>query len=409
MKVALVLTRNPFFEASGRTQVLKTVMRSYLALGHAITAYVFDAESEVPPEFRNISFVWLGRPRKSELLWAVIRSLVYRQSLNSQIYKSNRIDKFLAKQSDLHDFDIWYFDMVRTESYAKNTTGKKIVDLDDLLSARYRAASMKRQDANYLGYFGSGVPRFVSGIFRYFSRFVLIREFYLLREEEREICRRSDLVVLVNEEEASKLAAKSRCNVESMPMSVPINPVSLGSYSSGEIKLMFLGGLDYQPNLEALQFFSKQILPACRAMDGFPKIKLTVVGRAPSQLQALVGDDEIEYKGFVDDLYTEFSLHNVFVAPIVSGTGLKTKVLEAMGAGMPVLATSFAMSGVGAINGVHYLEFNTPNEFFNLVKEIAEDGVDLGLISSEGCKLVSSKYSADKVASKWGSLLEELI
>ena len=75
----------------------------------------------------------------------------------------------------------------------------------------------------------------------------------------------------------------------------------------------------------------------------------------------------------MDDVATELSRHRAFVAPMVEGTGVKTKVLEAMAAGLPVVTTSAGVRGLSVEDGVHCLVADTGEEFLERLEQLARD------------------------------------
>ena len=96
--------------------------------------------------------------------------------------------------------------------------------------------------------------------------------------------------------------------------------------------MLFLGSFRHLPNQEALQWFLRQVLP--HVLEGHPEAKLIVVGSDPPPRHALppVGD-AVELRGFVPDVREPLASCSLFICPILSGSGMRVKLLEAMAAG----------------------------------------------------------------------------
>ncbi len=86
-------------------------------------------------------------------------------------------------------------------------------------------------------------------------------------------------------------------------------------------------------------------------------------GAVPRGVRRSSSHPAIRFLGYVDDVGAELSRHRAFVAPMVEGTGVKTKVLEAMAAGLPVVTTSAGVRGLAIEDGVHCLMADTGEEF----------------------------------------------
>lgn len=160
--------------------------------------------------------------------------------------------------------------------------------------------------------------------------------------------------------------------------------------------LLFTGVMDYPPNVEAMTFFINKVLPLVRGK--IPDVSLTVAGRNPTvELQSLVSQiPNVKLTGFVEDIRPFFDEATVCIAPIVSGSGLKNKVLEAWSMSKPVVATSFSCNGIDAVHGRNILIADTPRLFADSVITLLSDFVQRERLAEAGRKTVETSYS-------WGS------
>ena len=105
-------------------------------------------------------------------------------------------------------------------------------------------------------------------------------------------------------------------------------------------RLIFTGTMDFRPNYEAAEWFIQRVLP--RIVARRPDVRFVVAGANPGPgLRALAGPN-VEVTGWVDDMPTELARSALYVAPMVSGSGFKNKVVEALAAGTHVVGTQFA-------------------------------------------------------------------
>jgi glycosyltransferase involved in cell wall biosynthesis len=150
--------------------------------------------------------------------------------------------------------------------------------------------------------------------------------------------------------------------------------------------VVFVGTLNYFPNEDAVLFFAKEVLPALRAHS--PAWRLLVAGRgAPLALQRRLSHcPGVEFRGAVQDVAELYRPAGLVVAPVQAGGGTKIKVLEALGYGRPLVATSHAAYGLGLADGVHFLQAKTPSEWVAACRRLAEDpelGARLGTTGRE--------------------------
>ena len=109
--------------------------------------------------------------------------------------------------------------------------------------------------------------------------------------------------------------------------------------------MLFLGSFRHIPNQHALAWFTRDVLP--RVLERCPDARLVVVGSDPPPRHSLPeAADAIELRGFVDDVREPLSRYAVFVCPILSGSGMRVKLLEAFAAGIPVVSTRVGAEGL---------------------------------------------------------------
>ncbi len=137
-------------------------------------------------------------------------------------------------------------------------------------------------------------------------------------------------------------------------------------------RVLFVGFLPHTPNEEGLRWFLDAVWPQVQRAE--PDARLTVIGAGASN--ALLGhmhDSGAEYRGFVEDLRAVYAESRVYVAPIFTGGGIRTKILEAMTAGVPVVASSFAPLGLGTEEGKHLLISDAPAVFAQQILRLLRD------------------------------------
>ncbi len=166
---------------------------------------------------------------------------------------------------------------------------------------------------------------------------------------ERRYYPRVAAVVVVTEAEAERL----RKRIPAAHVVVVGNGVDAGpdpGPPSGEPVLGFHGVLARRPNVDAARTLVADVLPLVRRQ--VPNARALLVGRAPVREVREMASTAVEIASSVPDVRPWLEKMAVYVAPMVSGAGIKNKVLEAMAAGLPVVTTSVGATGIGGGPGV---------------------------------------------------------
>ena len=133
--------------------------------------------------------------------------------------------------------------------------------------------------------------------------------------------------------------------------------------------MLFLGSFRHPPNLEALDWFARKVLP--RVLERLPEARLVIVGADPPPRHSLPDfGDHMELRGFVDDVREPLSRYSVFVCPILSGSGMRVKLLEAFAAGIPVVSTKLGAEGLAERDGEICALADSPEEFVEKILEL---------------------------------------
>lgn len=214
----------------------------------------------------------------------------------------------------------------------------------------------------------------------------------------------SDGVIVVTETEKQVLAKS--VDADRITVIPNIHPVDHPNASPPFIDrqgLLFVGGFDHAPNVDAVNYFCKDVLPLIR--QALPGCVLHVVGsNMPDSIRQLKSDD-INPIGYLQSLDAIFSEVRLFVAPLRYGAGLKGKVGQSMSYGVPVVGTSIAFEGFNLVDRQHGLLGDTPADFAEALIEGYTNPLLWSTISQGAKQLVESNFSPQKIAANVNALL----
>ena len=133
--------------------------------------------------------------------------------------------------------------------------------------------------------------------------------------------------------------------------------------------IVFSGNLEYHPNIEAVRWFRSEIWPRLR-----DSTEWRLIGRNPEAVRRIVGGDaRIRLIGPVDDAVAAIAEAKVCVAPLLSGSGTRFKILEAWAAARAVVSTTLGAEGLGGRSGEHLLIADDPEGFASAVLRLLAD------------------------------------
>jgi glycosyltransferase involved in cell wall biosynthesis len=165
------------------------------------------------------------------------------------------------------------------------------------------------------------------------------------------------------------------------------------SFDSTRKKLMYVGFLGWEPNVQGLLWFIEEVWP--RLVQRHPDLEFDIVGKNPDQrLQgAAAAWAGIRLTGFVADLQTVYRDSRVSVAPLLFGSGMKVKVLDAMARGIPTVTTPVGAEGIEAEDGRHLLIADEPGLMADRISALLEDAEQWQRLQHYSRKLISERYT----------------
>jgi len=223
-------------------------------------------------------------------------------------------------------------------------------------------------------------------------------EWRMLRRYERSLYPRCALIYSVSDVDALSIRqfCGERSPVAVVPISVDVDGVAQANPVGAGHELLFLGGLHWPPNADAVGYFIDEILPIVRNL--VPDVHLTVVGRTdmPGQHRFREGTG-VTFAGHVPDIEPFFQRGRAMVVPLRSGSGMRVKILDALARGMPTVSTTIGCEGIDATSGRDLLIADTPAAFADAVVRVLMDDRLAMCLSTSSRALVQRKYSESVV------------
>jgi len=183
------------------------------------------------------------------------------------------------------------------------------------------------------------------------------------REQELDVVKRVDLVLSYNEVEHAVITSHTDGQVKVMKCPWVVSPPATIAPLSERKDLCFLANFDHYPNVEGLKWFCKDVMP----MLAEHHLRLMVYGSNLGDAIKELANEWVVPVGHVHDVGEAYQKHRVFVAPLLSGAGVKGKVVSAMAYGIPLVLTPIAAEGIGLRHGFDCLLARTPEQWVSSI------------------------------------------
>ncbi len=233
------------------------------------------------------------------------------------------------------------------------------------------------------------------------KRWFLGREARIIRKLEGQACRRAQAVLAVSHEDkqALQVIAGESVPIEVVPITVDaknFTPIWEARNPDPD-RLLTIGTMFWLPNSEGVMWWLREGYQQLRAMR--PGLTYDIVGaRPPRALQALAEQCEgVRLHGYVADAVPFWKHAGALAVPILSGGGVRVKILEAMAMGVPVVSTTIGCEGLDVRDGEHLLVADTPAAFARACANVLQDKELALRLARNARQLILEHYDA-KVA-----------
>lgn len=312
--------------------------------------------------------------RQSNRLLMALKSLALNQAYDVAWLRSSKFAEELKAVLAGTSFDVIHVDTIGMWQYVQRENGYVVLNHHNIESHMMSRRAAKRH---------------------LIARFYLEHQAEKLRRLEQKACTAVDMNVTCSEMDSQRLRRHADANCHVIPNGVDTDYFTRSRpYTpSSDPRLIFVGGLDWYPNREAVDYLIADIWPAVIKL--IPQSRLTIVGRGRSPLleKAASMSTDISLAGFVADVRPYLEDASVFVCPIMDGGGTKLKVLDAFSMGVPVVATPASIEGIDAVRGKHYLSAETADQFAECILSLATRPDLATRLSACARELIDSKYA----------------
>jgi glycosyltransferase involved in cell wall biosynthesis len=225
-------------------------------------------------------------------------------------------------------------------------------------------------------------------------RWLLERDWRLLKRYEARLCREFDAVTAVIQEDKVALedALGGASDIQVIPITVDTDEVARVARQPGADHVSLIATMYWPPNIDGALWFAREVWPLIRARR--PNTVFDVIGaRPPQEIVALSHNGSgIHVTGYVEDLDPYLRQAGVFVVPLRAGGGMRVKILNALAQGLPIVSTAIGCEGIQAGHERDILIADTPAAFADAVLRVLQDSALAARLAENGRALAETVY-----------------
>ena len=197
----------------------------------------------------------------------------------------------------------------------------------------------------------------------------------------------------VDKEELIKSGVKVPIYVSPAAVNTP-----LLSYRGWNGKIVFLGGYGHIPNQEGLNWFLNSVVPNIN-WEKYPNVRIDIVGKGWSESMFTNLSDKVKiyFHGFVEDLSSVMS-GAIMIVPILSGSGMRMKILEASALGVPFVTTTVGVEGLDFVDKSSCLIADTTEAWVDALENLMNSESLRFKLSESASLIYCEKYSVDALS-----------
>lgn len=374
---------------------------SFLEAGQSIT------DLEEKPSF--IKHVKLAQPisYKEKIKNLLFKTFMRRQwPLQCSLYYSEENERKIKDHCSQINPDYIFTDMIRTAMYYdafEQSSALKVLDMDDLLSARYKRQLQSPYTSNISGQYTNKLPMGIRTLIgnRFIKKLVLTVEWQLTQKAEVFYANLYDRVIFVSQVETDYLNRILPEKAITIPVGINLFNDERLSIKAEKNILSFVGNLNVAANVDSLRWIIEDILPKIHH-----DVKLLVIGKCPSHiLEQYKDNNKLIFSGRVDDLVAYVRKGQIFLSPLLYGTGIKTKILEAMAMGVPVVTNDVGAEGINAQHKEAFWIENSPEEIAVRIDDLLDHYDKALAVARNAKKVVEVNYEWNKIWGKFADIL----
>lgn len=387
MKVLQICNKPPYPSVDGGTMAMNSITQGLLREGCEVKVLAVESDkhpadkSKMPAEYLNVTrfeseYIDLGiKPLPAAV------AMLCGESYHVKRFLSDGFAARLRAILEQEEFDVVHLESLFMTPYVpliRRLSKAKVV----LRSHNVEHAIWQRVAAS--------TPHG-------FKRWYLKHLSLTLRAYELEHVNDYDGVVCITRDDAEYFKANG-CRRPLAVIPFGVEPEEVANVDVEPGSLFHIGAMDWMPNRESIAWLLDEVWPVVHRE--VPQARLYLAGRKMPQKWMTAQIDGVSVVGEVPDAGYFIAGKQINVVPLLSGSGIRVKIIEAMSMGKAVVTTTVGARGIEYTNGVNLLIADTPAQFATQIKRLVEDQDYCRSVGEAAARLVAEQYDVSKLTGR---------
>ena len=398
MKILILTHRVPFPQNGGYPIVVGNTIRGLVGMGHQVSLVSLNDQKqsdkivETDELLEQINYRSYNIDTSVSITDAII-NLFSQHSANIDRYYDVAFERLLIREVRNTAYDIIQFEGLFVAPYLdgvrKNTTAKLI----------YRAHNIEHQVWERLALQKSDPFK------KIFLKLVAAR----IKKYELQHLNSFDAIAsFTQQDKITMLKYGSKIDIEVIPVGIDMRRYQPGPHKTEFPSLFFLGSLSWMPNREGIEWFLENF--RTDLADGELRTKFYVAGNdIPEQFDEYEVMGKIYIQGEVDDALDFVNSKAIMIVPLLSGGGMRVKIVEGMAMQKCIISTSLGAEGIQYHDGVNILIADTREEFFRAIKRCIADEDYCKMIGSNARRMIEQQHDINAISSRLVTFYERVL
>lgn len=367
MKVLILCNKPPYPPREGGPIAMHAIIAGLLHSDIKVKVLSVNSNKystkleEIPTEYKAKTGIELVDVDLSVTIAGALKNLLKNRSYSIERFKSKEFENKLIDILKNEEFDIIQIELIHLSPYIetirKNSKAKIVLrahNVEHLIWERIVKNERNPFKKLYIKHVAATLKQYELNILSKYDAILAITE-----KDASFFRRHTDKPVVVipfgvTKSDLEKCADNDNSSTHKSPIRIKSNST-----------LFHLGSMDYQPNIEGIDWFLKNIWDEVKTRR--PDAKLVLAGRnMPDELWKLNGSKGIEIVGEIEDAKKFMQENGTMVVPLLSGSGIRIKIIEGMSLGKPIISTSIGAEGINYEDGKNILIADSVEKFIEI-------------------------------------------
>ena len=400
MKILQLSHKVPYPPLDGGSIVIHSLTKGLLSLGHRVKVLSIISPkreiglNDIDENYKNsVDLGLIKVDTRIKPLEAAKNLFFQKESYHTSRFNSKSFSKAIEATLKKEEFDIIQLESIFVLNY-----------LSEIRKHSKAKIVLRTQNIEHLIWEGL-IENEKNPLKKWYLKILTKR----LKAYELEQMALLDGVIPITDYDADYLQRKQvkAKHLKAIPFGLNLNKFLEANDSDNSSKALFhLGSMDWRPNLEAVDWFLNQVWLKSNLHE---KTSLYLAGKFMPERIKNLNNDQLIVQGKIDFPIQYMADKKIMIVPLLSGSGIRVKIIEGMAMGKVIISTSKGATGIIYTPNKHLLIADTPEEFQKAILKCLEDEAFCNDISQNAQQLVKEEYGEIQIAKKFIHFYEDLL